>query len=189
MRSVSARSKILGVAAICGSLLVGACASAARPELMATTAASVAAAAPTDAGYKAVRVADVTGGGETNAMWMSNVSGQDFRTALEASLRASNYLADAAGGARYAVSAQLLNVDRPMMGLNMTTTSTVNYTVKAAGSEQVVFQETVAARGTATMSDAFMGVERVRLANENSIRENIKSFMEKFRASLTAGTR
>jgi hypothetical protein len=187
MRSVVVGSKSLAVA-ICGSLLLGACASAARPELMATTAATVAPAAPADAGYKAVRVSDVTGGGETNPMWMSNVSAQDFRAALETSLRASNYLADTAGGARYDVTAQLLNVDRPMVGFSMTSTSTVNYTVRGADG-RVVLQEIIKAPGTAKMGDAFLGVERVRLANENAIRENIRQFIDKLRASLTAQAR
>ena len=187
MRVLHVRSKVLGGAAICGALLLGACASAARPELMTTTAAAVPAATPAEAGYKAVTVANVSGGGETNPMWMSNVSATDFRTALEASLRASNFLAEAAGASRYRVDAKLLNIDRPMVGFSMTSSSTVNYTVTGADN-QVVFQETITAPGTAKMGDAFLGVERVRLANENSIRENIRQFIERFRARLGGTT-
>jgi len=33
------------------------------------------------------------------------------------------------------------------------------------------------------MGDAFAGVERLRLANEKSIRENIKQFITRFRAN------
>lgn len=184
MTATPSISKLFTVAALCGTALLGACASAARPEMMTASAASIPAAAASDPTYKAVTVGSVSGGGETNPMWMSGVSANDFRTALESSLRGTNHLADASGGARYSVAAQLLNVDRPMMGLDMTTTTSVNYKVTSAADSSVVFDQSIQAQGTAKMGQALLGAERLRLANEASIRANIEAFIKAFRTRL-----
>lgn len=79
------------------------------------------------------------------------------------------------------VTASMIDLNQPMMGLDMSVTSRVRYTVKQG--ERIVFDDTIAATGTATMSEAFMGVERLRLANEKSVQENIKQFLQRFRAT------
>jgi len=180
------RSKTLTLAALCGASLLGACASGARPEMMTATADAVPPAAAADAAYKAVRVTSVEGGSETNPLWMSGVSTKDFRAALESSLKATNHLADAAGSARYNVTANLLNIDRPMMGLNLTTTTSVNYKVTGAADNAVVYEETIKAEGTAKMSDSLIAVERLRKANEASVRNSIQQFIQNFRQRLGA---
>ena len=40
----------------------------------------------------------------------------------------------------------------------------------------------VSAVGTAGVGDAFIGVERLKIANERSVKENIKLFLTKFSA-------
>lgn len=42
----------------------------------------------------------------------------------------------------------------------------------------IKYQTIVTANGTATMNDAFVGTKRLRIANENSAKENIKNFIE-----------
>ena len=170
-----------GAAAL--SLLgLGACASAARPEAMTVLPSSITAAMPADTGYRAIRVTDVSGGGETNAMWLSNVSNTEFKTALEGSLQAAN-LFNGEATAPMSLSASLVDLQRPMAGLDLTVTTRVRYSVtdRAGG---IVFDETVAATGTASMGESLMAVERLRLANEKSVRENIKTFIERFRVHV-----
>ena len=62
----------------------------------------------------------------------------------------------------------------------MTVTSHVNYKVYDPKAQPLVL-ETIDAPFTATMSDAFVGVERLRLANEGSIRASIEKFFDKLR--------
>jgi hypothetical protein len=55
-------------------------------------------------------------------------------------------------------------------------TPTVDYTiVDAAGA--TVLSERVVSPFTAQFSDSFLAVERLRLANEGAIRENIRQFL------------
>lgn len=170
----------LGIAFATLSLFsMGACASAARPEAMTVLPSSITAAMPTDKGYKAIRVQAVNGGGETNPLWLSNVSNAEFKTALEASLNAAN-LYDGQASAPMSLTASMVDLQRPLAGLDMTVTSRVRYSVvDRAGS--IVFDDTVAATGTASMGDSLIAVERIRLANEKSVRANIKAFIERFR--------
>lgn len=143
--------------------------------------AAVAQGAP---GYKAFRVAAVSGGNKTNPMWASNVSSEDFQKALEGSLRAGNYLADDPAQAKGEIKAAMNSLDRPMVGLDLSVASSVKYTVAYDGAAPV-FDEVVAAVGKAKFSEAFVAVERLRLANEAAIRENIKAFMERLQPALS----
>lgn len=74
----------------------------------------------------------------------------------------------------------MLELKQPMVGLDMSVTSRARYSVTDA-SGKLIFDDTIAATGTAKMGEAFVGTERLRLANEYAIRENIKAFIERFR--------
>lgn len=165
--------------AMVGSL--GACASAARPDAMTVLPSSIQVAQPQDFAHRGLKISNVNGGTSTNPLWTSQVSTQDFRIALEESLRGANYLGSETN-APLALTASLLDLKQPLAGFDMSVTSTVRYSV-TDGAGGMIFDETVSAVGTARMGEAFAGTERLRLANEYSIRENIKSFIERFRAS------
>jgi len=168
------------VVASLGLLSLGACASAARPEAMAVLPSTVAAAKAGDVGYQAVKIANVSGGTATNPLLWSEVASGDFRQALESSLKATGYLG-ATADAPLSLTAAMLELKQPMAGLDMSVTSRVRYSVTDA-SGRIVFDDTVAATGTAKFGEALAGAERLRMANEYAIRENIKAFIERFRA-------
>jgi hypothetical protein len=147
---------------------------------------AVAAVTPDQPGFHQLKVANVQGGSETNPLWMSNVSNNDLRSALESSLKAFSYLADDPDRANLQVSASIVDLQRPLAGLDLTVTSKVHYTVSPAGGGAPLYDNTVAASGTATFSDALIAVERLRMANEASIKANIASFIEQLRATLKA---
>lgn len=158
-------------------LLTSACAQAARPERM--VAQSFEVREPVDPSLKnGVLISGVTGGRETNPMWKSDVSGQDFRSALEQSLMRNGLLAADPASERYSLWANLVDVQQPMLGFDFTVTTTVQYKVTTKETQAVYLEEIVATPFTATMSDAFYGVERLQLANEGSIRANIKRFID-----------
>ena len=133
----------------------------------------------------AVEVAGVAGGTETNPAWTSQVSDTEFKAALVESLRLAGLLAE--GPARYQLKASLVSLQQPMFGLDMTVTASVHYEVVDARTGAVVWQEGVLTPYTATVGDAFVGVTRLKLANEGAIRKNIAKVVEKLGGSALPG--
>ena len=155
--------------------LLSACAQPARTSAMVVNV-SAQTILPEDSGLtNAVAVGAITGGEATNPIWTSQIGNPEFRQALSLSLQQHTMLAQ--GDAPMTLQAQLLQVDQPLVGFDMTVTATVAYKITNATGEQV-FDETVTVPHTATFSDAFLGAERLRLANEGAIRANIKRFLE-----------
>jgi hypothetical protein len=163
---------------------LAACAEGARPEGMGLLTAGGASLTASDPGYKAFRVAHVDGGGKTNPLWESSVSSEDFQMALETSLRTYGFLADDPAKAKNEITANLQDLKRPLAGLDMTVTSKVHYSAKSAADQKVIFDDVVAASGTATVGDAIIGMQRLQLANEASMKENIRAFIDRLRKAL-----
>lgn len=123
-----------------------------------------------------VSVRNVVGGEETNGMWKSKVDAPSFKGALDKSIAIAGYKSNDASAAKYSIDADLQSLDQPFGGFTMDVVSTVLYKVSGDGKQ---IQLPVTATGTASTSDAFMGTERLRIANERSIKENIKQFLQK----------
>lgn len=157
------------------ALSVAACASASNPGAMVAPITEQNVISETSALHQNVVVGDVTGGQQTNPMWTSQVSSEDFAEALRQTFAAHAMLATETG--EYRLEAQLVELKQPLAGLNMTVTSRVSYTLFNVETDEIVFEEIIEEEYTAQMSDAFVGVERLRLANEGSIRENIGSLI------------
>ena len=166
---------LLGMAAIAG--LAG-CASAADPGAM--TVSSTASARPFPAALQhSMCVRTVTGGEATNPMWVSKVDNNGFRAALSSTLEGAG-LAASSANCSYPIDANLLGLSQPSIGLDMTVTSHVNYKVYDR-SGQPLLLATVDAPYTAKMSDAFIAAQRLKLANEGSIRASIEQLLDKLR--------
>ena len=163
---------------IIAGLLAG-CASPARvDQMVATPQAGV--TLPDNSPLRAAMVVgSVIGGERTNPLWTSEVDNPQFQQALEKSLQAAGMLAT--GDPKYRLNAALVKLDQPIIGFDFEVVSHVKYTVVEAASGKQVFERTMDAAYTAKMSDAFVGVERLRLANEGSIRTNIAKLMDALR--------
>lgn len=122
----------------------------------------------------------VTGGKATNPFWTSQVSNENFEAALKESLALSGLSVAAGAGGKYKVDAELVSLKQPMFGLTFDVVSTVNYKVAGEGVEKVF---PIVATGTATTSDAFVAIARLKMANEKSIQENIKAFIQQLASS------
>lgn len=168
--------KLLKLAfAAAGAVLVlhlAGCATSASPQAMTVKAGAAAPAHPKLKG--AIKLGEITGGKETNPMWTSQVDTAGFRKALEDSLANSGYLAADPAKATHAVSAKLAELDQPLMGFTLNVKSNVAYQLTGPGVSKTY---PVNAVGSATVSDAFAAVERLRLSNERSILENIREFL------------
>ena len=59
----------------------------------------------------------------------------------------------------------------------MTVTMSVRYTLIESTTNKMIFSKLITSPYTATFSDAAMGVERLKIANEGSARENITTLV------------
>lgn len=151
---------------------LAACASASNPGAMVPDVTNTTLIEEGSNLYEAVTVGEVDGGRETNPLWTSQVSSDDFAEALRQSFAAHAMLATDSG--MYRLDAELAELQQPFAGFNMTVTSQVNYTLTNVETGEVVYESSVEGEYTAAMGDALMGTERLRLANEGSIRTNIE---------------
>lgn len=121
----------------------------------------------------AIRIRNIIGGKETKILSPSQVDSNNFKAALEKSLSSMGYLSIDENAKRM-IDAEIIEVDQPLLGLNFDVKSTVNYTMLSlSGSDAIQ----IAATGSATFGDSFDAVDRLKIANERSIKNNIKQFI------------
>ena len=156
------------------------CASGAQPaQMIAADGTPISANSPLKG---SMTVGPVTGGSKTSPLWKSEVSNEDFAEALRQTLIARTMLASAK--ARFVLTAELVELDQPTLGgFDMEVTSTVKYRLTTIGGSKTLFETTVKKLYTANFSSTFLGVKRLQLANEGSMRENIKQFIEELIAT------
>ena len=126
-----------------------------------------------------LEVSSVTGGQKTNPAWTSEISSNAFSGAVKESLLAQGLLSD---NGRYQLKVAMLRVDQPLFGLDLKVTTYVQYILTDISSGSIILNETVTAPYTATFSDAFAAVKRLRLANEGAGKKNIEALLEKLSA-------
>lgn len=161
------------------AVLLAGCAAPARVDQMTAAPPAASAGVPAASPLRNnIAIKDVTGGQDTNPLWVSNVGSAEFDRALEASLRGAGLLAATRQDGRYQLTAHLQKLDQPMFGASMTVTATVNYTLTERATGKVVFERALATPYTAAWNAAFIGSERLKLANEGAIRTNIQRLIE-----------
>ena len=167
-----------------GVVALSACASPAEMQSMVVVRPPVASVAPSSPFRNTLTIARVEGGEETNPLCTSQVDNAAFQGALRASLEQTALLAPSPASSRFELFASLGSLNQPLIGLDLTVLSNVNYRVVERRTGQVWFQDTVVGSYTATFGDSPLAIQRLRLANEGSIRENIQGF-----TGRVAGTR
>lgn len=165
--------KLALVAAL--GLVTAACAQPARTSAMIADVSQNAVLVDGSPLKNSVELSVVTGGKKTDPMWISEVSNEDFSSALRLSLKQHTMLSEANGP--LVLTTTLISLEQPIMGFDMTVTSTVRYQV-AHATNGSVFDGTIKTPYPANFSDAALGAERLRLANEGTIRTNIKPFID-----------
>lgn len=158
---------------------LGGCAAPARIEQMQVNTSLATRTAAANSHLKEnVALRDVTGGKETNPMWISSVSSTDFERALEASLKDAGLLSQNRQGSKYSLVVHLMKLDQPFFGASMTVSATVRYTLVERATNKDVLERTVSLPYTAAFSDALLGTERMKLANEGAVRVNIQALID-----------
>lgn len=124
----------------------------------------------------AIEVGLISGGQPTNPLWTSQVGNEDFRAALEQALEQAQLASLVGESPRYRLDADLVGLEQPALGFDLTVTATVNYELTAlAGGES--YRTTIARPYTASMGDSLYAPARLRKANEGAIRENIGAYI------------
>jgi hypothetical protein len=157
------------------TLGLSACASGAKPGAMFPPNTSLTTIGPNSSLREAVAIGQVSGGNETNPLWLPDVSSNEFAEALRLSLAARGMFTR--NNDRFRLEATLISLDRPMAGINLTVTSKIRYYLTRFAENAVVFDLEIVATSTANFGAHSMFNERLRLANEGAIRENIAQFL------------
>jgi hypothetical protein len=166
-RTLARALTALGLAAAVGGM--AGCAAPAMKENMA--------AAPIAASRKlpySVSV-DARGGSETGPVDSSNVSNADLKAAIEASILQSSLFRSVVQGKTgdYELTVTITQLSKPTFGGSFTVTLETGWALVRRSDQAVVMRKAVKSAYTARLSDAFVGVTRLRLAVEGAVRQNI----------------
>jgi len=82
------------------------------------------------------------------------------------------------GTPKFYLDAEIQNLDQPFIGLNLDVTASVTYTVSGAGSPAVL---PIKSKGSATFADSPLAADRMRIANERAIHQNIEQLLQMLR--------
>jgi hypothetical protein len=116
-----------------------------------------------------------SGGTETGTLDSSNIGNADLKAAIEASIRETKTFREVVQGkaGQYELSVNVISLSKPSIGLSFTVDLEAGWTLTRASDRQVVLRKAIKSSHTASMSDAFAGVVRLRLAVEGAARSNI----------------
>jgi hypothetical protein len=165
----------LAAVLVAGAALLGGCATPTNYEAMVPTSM-----VPAKRHAQSVAVS-VSGGQETDSAGKPQISDDAFRQALtEAINRSRTFSRVVAGsGGDYVLTVALFGLDQPSFGFSFTVKMEAGWTLRRASGGAPVWQESIRSQFTASTSDAFAAVTRLRLATEGAARENIAQGLAK----------
>ena len=123
-----------------------------------------------------INVAAVNGGHETNPLWTSQIDNDGFKSALIQSLQQAN-LSSQLASAGYKLTANLVKLHQPLLGLNLTVTAQVHYNLQNQKTNKIVYDRDITSSYTATFKDSALAITRLKMANEGAARENISNLI------------
>lgn len=127
----------------------------------------------------------VSGGDQPDNADFAGIPNDEFKAAIEASLKRAgafgNVLSSPAG-AGYVLNASIVGVRRPAMGFSFTVDMEVAWTLTRQRDGAALLRKAITSTHTATTSEAFAAVTRLRLAVEGAARKNIESLLKQLAA-------
>ncbi len=122
-------------------------------------------------------VALKTAGGRDTQWWgTSQISDESFHQALFDALSKSGAFREVLkeGKSDYILDVFITKVQQPLIGFNMTVSVSAKWKLLDAATHNVVYEDMIITPYEVKVSEEFMGIERLRKANEGAVRENIK---------------
>jgi hypothetical protein len=163
-------------------LFLGGCASGARMSAMVVPVEEATLISDASPLYQAVRV-EVSGGKETNPFWISNVSNEAFQSALENTLELHTLLVKDRPP-HFALSAELVSLEQPWIGVDMTVEAAVRYRLTDLLTASVLFDETVRSSYTSSFTESLNANQRIRLASEGAMRSSLEMVIRRLVAAF-----
>lgn len=163
---------------LAAAVVLGGCATGAHKENMVAGGGGKPGAASTVSyGKKFTKtvVVETRGGAATGAMDSSNISNEDLRAALEASITKSELFRSVGKtGGDYQLTVNVIQLSKPSFGASFKVDMEAGWTLTRTSDKQVLLRKSIQSTHTATMSDSLVGVTRLRLAVEGAARNNIE---------------
>lgn len=129
---------------------------------------------------KTLAIARVTGGRDTNPFLSPLIENGRFRHALMTTLEKAGLFRkvfyDQNGD--YLFYAEIVTQD-VVAGLSMTSVLTVRYRLVETWTKKELWHARIPSRYDARLTEALFGVTRVRKAHEGSVRENLRTLLER----------
>ena len=125
---------------------------------------------------------EVAGGRDTNPVTDApQISDEAFAQAIADAIAESSLFSEIVqdGAADYRLRVEILSVEAPMMGMNMTAHMQALWELINTTTGEAVLRETIASTHTATAGDYLVGVTRSRLATEGAASDNIEQGLSK----------
>jgi len=130
---------------------------------------------------KTITIKMVYGGEESDPIFKgSRIDNASYMGALNQSLANSNLFSkiNPSGNPDYYLDVMIISQNQPFAGFNMTVTLLVRYTIINGKDNTQIWQKDISSKYTAAFGDALVGATRLNKANEGSVRENIRNFLE-----------
>lgn len=130
---------------------------------------------------KTITLNMIYGGEESDPMFKgSRIDNASYMGALLQSLTNSNLFSkiNPSGNPDYYLDVMIISQNQPFAGFNMTVTLLVRYTIINGKDNTQIWQKDISSKYTAAFGDALVGATRLNKANEGSVRENIRNFLE-----------
>jgi hypothetical protein len=166
-------------------LLLAGCAEGASTAAMTVSPAQTGTQPTPTSLQAAIAVGAVSGGKDTNPLWKSNVSDENFQAALQQSLSDESMLATS--NPRYELTASLISISSPLITFNTTITADVKYTLTRSSDQSVAFRTEISKAYTATILSQPIAVIRLKDANEGAMAANISALIDQLKQTGQPG--
>lgn len=126
-----------------------------------------------------IGVSEVAGGGAENPRWQRGMGNEEFRRALENSLYLAGLLERSKGEGRYSLDAELESIESPDVGISLTVTARVRYTLRERATGRQVFRECVCGEYTIEAWDGVWRPKRLQVAGKGAALESAEELTRK----------
>jgi hypothetical protein len=139
---------------------------------------------PTDAIVRRIHGGTVnisaSGAHETNPRWFLLVSNENLREALETSVLRYGIFSRViqSSDTNYRLDVALLGLKQPWFGASLKVTAEMSWKLTDVHSGRILWQQDTTCPYTAAFGEALQATNRLEIANEGAIRENIKAGIE-----------
>lgn len=132
-----------------------------------------------------VLLASVTGGQPTGMFWGAKISNPALQEAIDESLRGLGlvpYSPGMPGTGRYQLNVKLVELEQPMVGLDIKVAVTLEYTLLDKETEgKVAYQRRLRTLHTASFTEAMLDQNtRTRIASEAAVRKNVNAMVREW---------